>query len=61
MKQYRANGIIWETDPYDMFSQELPQTAVVWTENEDGVADALTDEYGWCVQSIEEIYEIPQH
>ena len=52
--KFRVTNIIWETDGYKV---KLPKTVVVEAEDEDEALDAVSDEYGWLIQScsIEEM------
>jgi len=45
------NSLYQDTD--NEFVEELPTECVVDVEYEDMVADALSDKYGWCVNSFE--------
>lgn len=56
MKRYRIQGIDWDCfAPPDHYN--LPINTVVEAEDEDSVVDALSDEYGWCINSVESIEE----
>ena len=52
--QYKVTGIVYETDgePLDF---ELPTTMIVDVEDEDLVVDAISDETGFLVKSVESI------
>lgn len=52
-RTYKASGIIYDTDGIAV--NDLPDTLTVTAENEDGVADAISDCTGWCVKSIDTI------
>ena len=42
----RTKFIDWDTDGEDV---ELPQIVDIEVEDEDEIADALSDKYGWCI------------
>ncbi|WP_321992834.1 hypothetical protein [Xanthomonas citri] len=46
MKAFHVRGIVWETDGK---RPVLPADATVECESEEGIADALSDEFGWLV------------
>lgn len=51
--QYKATGIVYATDgPLDF---DLPTTMIVDVEDEDLVVDAISDETGFLVESVESI------
>lgn len=52
-RTYKATGIIYDTDGIAVTN--LPDALTVTAENEDGVADAISDRTGWCVESIKAI------
>lgn len=52
-RTYKATGIVYDTDGVAV--TDLPDTLTVTAENEDGVADAISDRTGWCVESINAI------
>lgn len=52
-RTYKASGIIYDTDGVAV--ADLPDTLTVTAENEEGVADAISDRTGWCVESINTI------
>lgn len=52
-RTYKASGIIYDTDGIP--AECLPDTLTVTAENEDGVADAISEHTGWCVESINAI------
>ena len=54
MKKFSATGIKYDTDGEQV---ELPTSMVVYAEDEDRVADAISDETGFLVSSIGEIKE----
>ncbi|WP_115553523.1 hypothetical protein [Xanthomonas arboricola] len=49
MKTFHVRGIVWETDGK---RPVLPDEATVECENEEDIADALSDAYGWLVSEI---------
>ncbi|MDV0439820.1 hypothetical protein [Xanthomonas sacchari] len=49
MKLFHVRGIVWETDGK---RPVLPAEATVECESEDGIADALSDAYGWLVSEF---------
>lgn len=54
MKKFSATGINYDTDGEQV---ELPTSMVVYAEDEDRVADVISDETGFLVSSIGEIKE----
>ena len=55
MKKFKATGIKYDTDGETV---SLPEEMVVWCDSEDEVADAISDETGWLIESIKEIVEL---
>ena len=55
MKRFQARGIVYETDGCKV---NLPETLTVDCEDEEGVADAISEATGWLVASIGEIIEL---
>ncbi|ASK90709.1 hypothetical protein KWH04_23375 [Xanthomonas campestris pv. trichodesmae] len=55
MKAFRVRGIVWETNGK---RPALPGEATVECESEEGIADALSDAYGWLVSEIAVVEEI---
>lgn len=55
MKAFHVRGIVWETDGK---RPALPDEARVECESEEGVANALSDAYGWLVSEIAVIEEV---
>lgn len=54
MKFYVTN-IDWDIDDFDYDEEDelnLPSETMVECEDEDFIADALSDEYGFCVNSF---------
>ncbi|MCW0395389.1 hypothetical protein NB696_001152 [Xanthomonas sacchari] len=49
MKAFHVRGIVWETDGK---RPALPAEATVECESEEGIADALSDAYGWMVSTF---------
>ena len=56
MKRFSVCGIDWDCFA-DPSHYDLPTDAIVECEDEDMVADTLSDEYGWCINSIGSIKE----
>lgn len=52
-RTYKATGIVYDTDGVAVTN--LPDALTVTAENEDGVADAISDRIGWCVKAIKAI------
>ncbi len=52
-RTYKASGIVYDTDGSSV--ADLPDALIVTAENEEGVADAISDRTGWCVKSINAI------
>ena len=50
---YKITNIDWDTDGNMEDFNSLPQEVIVSVTNEDDIADALSDAYGWCVRSFE--------
>ncbi|PPT72981.1 hypothetical protein XarbCFBP8150_00535 [Xanthomonas arboricola] len=55
MKAFHVRGIVWETDGK---RPVLPAEATVECESEEGIAEALSDRYGWLVSEIAVVEEI---
>ncbi len=49
MKAFHVRGIVWETDGK---RPALPTEATIECESEEGIADALSDAYGWLVSGF---------
>ncbi|MBZ3928778.1 hypothetical protein [Xanthomonas citri] len=49
MKAFRVRGIVWETGGK---RPALPGEATVECDSEEGIADALSDTYGWVVSDF---------
>ncbi|WP_164738672.1 hypothetical protein [Xanthomonas euvesicatoria] len=49
MTAFHVRGIVWETDGK---RPVLPSEATVECESEEGIAEALSDRYGWLVTEI---------
>ncbi|WOB27734.1 MULTISPECIES: hypothetical protein [Xanthomonas] len=49
MKAFHVRGIVWEADGK---RRSLPAEATVECESEDGIADALSDAFGWLVSKF---------
>ncbi|CAE6816322.1 hypothetical protein [Xanthomonas arboricola] len=54
MKSFHVRGIVWETDGKRPF---LHAEATVECESEDGIADALSDTFGWLVSNFVAVEE----
>lgn len=54
MATFLAFDISWDTD--GEIVDDLPERATVEAEDADGIADALSDRFGWCVNSFD--YEL---
>ena len=57
MKRFSVFGIDWDCFA-DPSHYDLPTDSIVECDDEDMVADTLSDEYGWCINSIESIEEL---
>ena len=55
MKHYVVSGIEWDTDEEDIV---LPLTVNIAVEDDKDVIDAISDEYGFCIKSVEAIREL---
>lgn len=51
MSKYRVSNIDWDVD-FTEDLENLPTTCVIEAIDEDDIADALSDEYGYCVNSF---------
>ena len=49
MPMFRVTDIEWDTDGVDPSDLNLPIETVIEADDEDEVADALSDKYGWCI------------
>ena len=49
----KTTNINWDTDEYEV---DLPQQVELEVEDEDEIADKLSDKYGWCIHGL--AYEI---
>ncbi|MBO9757861.1 hypothetical protein [Xanthomonas phaseoli] len=54
MKAFNVRGIVWETDGK---RPALPAEVTVECESEDGIAEALSDRYGWLVSDFVAVEE----
>jgi hypothetical protein len=56
MKQFNVTNIVWDVDEYDLdvdeYDLNLPTEEVVECDDEDRIADTLSDKYGWCIKSF---------
>ena len=48
-RNFKTRSIDWDTDDDKQVFDGLPQQVTVDVEDEYDIADALSDEYGWCV------------
>jgi hypothetical protein len=49
----KTTNINWDTDGHKV---DLPQQVVLEVDNEDEIADKLSDQYDWCIHGL--AYEI---
>lgn len=59
MKLYHATDIVWDVDDVNPDGRDelaetlgLPSSTFVYAEDEDAIADQLSDRYGWCILSL---------
>lgn len=52
MSRFYVTDIDWELDGEDVEAVKLPKETVVDASDEDGIADALSDKFGWLVNSF---------
>ena len=52
MRLFHATDILWDTDNELQEGLGLPSSAYVHAEDEDDIADALSDELGYCIKSL---------
>lgn len=50
MRSFFVSEIVWETDGVAV---RLPREVVVECEDDDDIADALSDRYGWLVSDFQ--------
>ncbi|PPT92782.1 hypothetical protein XaraCFBP7407_19385 [Xanthomonas arboricola pv. arracaciae] len=55
MKAFHVRGIVWKTDGK---RPALPMEATVECESEYGIADALSDTFGWLVSGFAVVEEV---
>ena len=48
-KQFKCTYIEWDTDGEDV---DLPTSCIIEAKDEEDIADALADKYGWCIKYI---------
>lgn len=59
MKLFHVTNIQWdidgayEADDFDVDPLNLPESLHVYADDEDSVADTMSDALGWCVLSLE--------
>lgn len=51
MVKYKVTNIDWDVDEIEDL-KDLPTTCIIDAEDEDDIADALSDEYGFCVNGF---------
>ena len=51
MPKFLAYDINWDTDGADPDELGLPTETTIEADDEESVADALSDLFGWCVNS----------
>lgn len=49
MTLFHVSDITWDTDRISPKKLGLPRECEIEAEDEESVADALSDKYGWCV------------
>jgi hypothetical protein len=47
--KYKITNIKWDTDEDELIFASLPQNLEITVADEDDIADALSDAYGFCV------------
>lgn len=52
MKNYHIYDIKWDTDGVEQSEYSLPSEIILECEDEDEIADYLSDVYGFCVESF---------
>lgn len=54
MAKYKVTNIDWDVDYDDEFADtpNLPTEVIIEVEDEDDIADALSDEYGFCINGF---------
>jgi hypothetical protein len=50
---FKITNIDWDTDGNKEDFNSLPQEVEVSVDNAYNIADALSDAYGWCINSYE--------
>ena len=55
MAYYKVTGIKWDTDGAKV---KLPKESIAICDSKEEVVDNLSDNYGFCIESVEEIREI---
>lgn len=55
MKKYLVSGIVYDTDGEEI---ELPNELIVECEDEEQIADTISDMTGWLIESIGSIKKI---
>lgn len=56
--KFKVIGIDWDCFA-DPSHYNLPIETIIEAEDEDDVVDKLSDKYGWCINSVEDIIPIP--
>ena len=61
-KEMRIYNIVWDTDGEDVNELNLPDEVFleVKEDNEEYIADMLSDIYGWCIYSFETEEDLPE-
>ena len=58
VKKFKVVGIKWDCDGVSPKKYNLPTTTIIEEEDEDYVIDALSDKYGWLIESVKDIIEL---
>ena len=57
MALFKVTGIDWDClAPPEHYN--LPLETTIEADDEDYVVDELSDKYGWCINSVEDIIEL---
>ena len=49
----KTSKIDWDTDGDKEVFNKLPQRVILQADDEDGIADELSEMYGWCVLGLD--------
>jgi hypothetical protein len=60
MEKFKLIGIKWDCDGVNPKKYNLPTNAIVEAEDEDDAVDVATEQYGFCIESIEDITPTPK-